>query len=208
MSTQEPSPLTVQQQAGHRPGARREAELVAKFSGVSALTGNAATKKAVMATLRATTQPDLIYFATHAIASETRSLDEGFLVLASEGSPEEARLTAREIQSLSLRADLAVLSACQTGLGGRHAAGVVGVGRAFHLAGVPHVLTSLWSIADESTASLMGEFTMQLRHGVVHRFFPSDALRHAMLEVRRRNPDPSHWASFVHFGVPNVFHRR
>jgi CHAT domain-containing protein len=105
--------------------------------------------------------------------------------------------TAREVQSSRLKAQLVVLSACQTGLGKIHDAGVIGLSRAFQIAGVPRVVMSLWSVNDKATAALMKAFVKYLRANM-----PSEALRLAMLEVRRERPQLSQWASFVLFGTP------
>jgi CHAT domain-containing protein len=96
-----------------------------------------------------------------------------------------------------LRASLAVLSACQTGLGAAHEGGVIGLSRAFQVAGVPSVVMSLWSVDDAATAFLMGHFTREL--GAVP---PDLALHRAMKKTRERFPQPDQWGAFVHFGWP------
>jgi CHAT domain-containing protein len=73
-------------------------------------------------------------------------------------------LTAVEVASLDLdRVQLAVLSACETGLGDSHEAeGVLGLQRAFQVAGARSVVASLWSVADEPTRVLMERFYANL----------------------------------------------
>jgi CHAT domain-containing protein len=110
---------------------------------------------------------------------------------------EQGWWTAREIQSTRLRAEIAVLSACQTGLGRAHDAGIIGLSRAFQIAGVPLVVMSLWSVDDQATSQLMQAFVKHLETQ-----FPSEALRQAMLEVKQDYSEPSKWASFVIFGTP------
>jgi hypothetical protein len=175
------------------PGAEEEAAAVAKLIRGRSLTGRRAAKRTV--TARAA-DADFLYFATHGVASNADPLTGGFLFLSARNLV-RGFWTAREVQQSRLKAQLAVLSACQTGLGRVHDAGVIGLSRAFQIAGVPRVVMSLWSVNDRATALLMKAFVKYLRSHV-----PAEALRLAMLEVRREQPKLSHWASFVLFGTP------
>src|SRR5205085_3616571 len=81
---------------------------------------------------------------------------------------------------------LCVLSACETGLGELTAGeGVVGLQRAFHVAGCPNVIGSLWKVDDAATAALMAQFYHELR---VNKQSPLEALRQAQLTIYR-HPD-------------------
>jgi CHAT domain-containing protein len=176
-------------------GAEEEARAVADVFASTALVGEHATLEAVMARMH---EADLLYFATHGVATVSDPMGGSFLLLTSaDGSV--ARWTAAEVMNTRPRlgARLAVLSACQTGLGRALAGGVIGLSRAFQLAGVPRVVMSLWRVDDEATRDLMTTFVKRLDEAV-----PAEALRRAMLEVRGRRPDPVHWASFVVFGTP------
>lgn len=173
--------------------AEREARFVGQMFQTPPLLGRDATRETVLA--RAS-RADFLYFATHGAADAAQPLEGGFLVFSGPQGA-ESLWTAREIQRTRLHARLAVLSACQTGLGKTHDAGIIGLARAFQLAGVPRVVMSLWSVYDDATSELMQAFARHLR---AHA--PAEALRQAMLEVRRRRPDPVEWASFVIFGTP------
>lgn len=92
----------------------------------------------------------------------------------------------------------AELSACKSGLGQAHDGGVIGLARAFQVAGAAQVAISLWSVDDQATEALMGVFVEGLTAG---RLAPAEALRAAMLARRKVQPMPFHWASFTLFGV-------
>ena len=125
-------------------------------------------------------------------------LEIAILVLLVPSDTDDGFFTSREIQHTKSRAQLAVLSACQTGLGQVHRGGVIGLGRAFQKAGVPRVVMSLWSIHDSATKTLMESFVLNLRA----KMTPATALRKAMLKARKLYPDPRDWGAFVLLGTP------
>jgi CHAT domain-containing protein len=104
-----------------------------------------------------------------------------------EAPPDRGILTAEAIAGLSLdNLDLAVLSACETGLGEvAGGEGVFGLQRAFHVAGCKNVVASLWQVDDEATAALMGLFYHHLWR---EKLPPLEALRQAQLTLYR-HPD-------------------
>jgi CHAT domain-containing protein len=178
------------------PGAQSEAEEVAKRLGVKdVLIGERATKQALIAKVE---DADFLYLATHGIASSENPLTESFLMLVAEKT-DAGRWTAKEIQDAMLSARLVVLSACSTGLGRHHAAGTIGLARAFQKSGVPRVVMSLWDVEDIPTSELMLLFAENLKTQI-----PAEALRQAMLKYREQHPkaNPSSWAAFTLFGTP------
>src|SRR5262249_62237826 len=79
--------------------------------------------------------------------------------------------------------ELAVLSACDTGLGDvAGGEGTFGLQRAFHYAGTRDVVASLWKVPDQSTAALMAVFYRNLW---TQNLSPMESLRHAQLEIYR-----------------------
>lgn len=165
------------------------------------LTGKRATKNMIMKNI---CDRDLLYFATYGVSDDNNPLEESFLVLADDDSL-GSFLTAKEVQDIRfqcpLKADLVLLSACQTSLGTSHKGGVIGMSRAFQIAGANHVVMSLWSINDESTAILMGFFFEYLKKG--NYYMPHEALRSAILKFKYEVRDnPNIWASFSIFGIP------
>jgi CHAT domain-containing protein len=81
---------------------------------------------------------------------------------------------------------LVTLSACETGLGELTGGeGVQGLQRAFHLAGCPNVVASLWKVSDKATAALMAKFYHEMWK---NNKPPIEALREAQLFIYY-NPD-------------------
>jgi CHAT domain-containing protein len=85
-------------------------------------------------------------------------------VLLAKEDKEDGRLEVREIFGMELKANLVVLSGCDTGLGKLSTGDeLVGLTRAFIYAGTPSVVASLWSVDDSSTAHLMASFYRNLK---------------------------------------------
>jgi CHAT domain-containing protein len=108
--------------------------------------------------------------------------------------PDRGIVTAEGVLGLNLEGmDLAVLSACETGLGEvAGGEGVLGLVRAFHVAGSRNVVASLWRVEDASTAALMGRFYHQLW---AQKQPPLEALRQAQLAVYRHPGRIKEWAA-------------
>jgi tetratricopeptide (TPR) repeat protein len=167
--------------------AEREASMVAQRFGTKPLSRKEATPKAVQAQMPG---KRILHFATHAVFDEAEADSYyGALLLAG------GRLTAAEVRKMSLSADMVVLSACETGQGRIAAEGLLGLSRAFMLAGVPSVIASLWKVPDRPTETLMTHFYDHLNKGKAR------ALRQAMLKtIADGFRDPREWAGFVLIG--------
>lgn len=115
---------------------------------------------------------------------------------------EDGVVTGLDVTGLDLAGTaLVVLSACETGLGVAEAGeGVLGLRRAFLLAGAGTVVVSLWKVADEGTTCLMEDFYRRLLVGEPR----SAALRNAKVDLRARGfQNPVYWAAFVCVGDPS-----
>ena len=105
-------------------------------------------------------------------------------------------LTAEEVSSLDLRqTELAVLSACETGLGAVTEEGVFGLQRGFKLAGVKSLLMSLWKVDDKVTSKLMKLFYENISKGQNK----AQALHDAQNRLRGDplTSQPYFWAGFI-----------
>jgi CHAT domain-containing protein len=170
------------------PGSQQEAQAIAKLLKTQALIGPQATKKTVLAQIR---QASLLHFATHGLLDENQGMASAIALVA--GTDDDGLLTAGELSDIPLTANLAVLSACETGRGTITGDGVLGLSRSLMLAGVPNVVVSLWAVPDQATASLMTEYYRQMPQQPTQ----AQALRQAMLTTLKQYPDPHDWAGFV-----------
>jgi CHAT domain-containing protein len=108
----------------------------------------------------------------------------GLALAGANDSKADGILTGLGIVDLPLeKLHLCMLSACETGLGElTEGEGVVGLQRAFHVAGCPNVIGSLWKVNDAGTAALMTQLYHELR---ANKRTPLEALREAQLTIYR-----------------------
>jgi CHAT domain-containing protein len=106
-------------------------------------------------------------------------------------------LTAYELMTLPLdNTDIAIMSACETGLGDVKAGeGVYGLQRAAQLAGVKNLIMSLWTVSDAATQKLMTLFYQNYTGNN-----KSEAFNKAMLQLKAEYKEPYFWGAFVLIG--------
>jgi CHAT domain-containing protein/Flp pilus assembly protein TadD len=166
-------------------------------------------KQGVVAVLEAAATPErarqlaqnarVVHFACHARADNVDPLGSG-LLLAPAGSDEGLLTAADVVSKWRLRADVVMLSACETAVGQvRRYEGMYGLARAFLFAGSRSVGASLWRVDDVSTARLMGVFYRGYASGVPK----AEALRRAQVALLRSkdDSDPYYWSCFVLMGA-------
>jgi len=182
------------------PGTRNEARLIAQLAGpgrsFQALDFDASRATALSAKLY---DYRIVHFATHGILNSRHPELSGLLLSMVDraGKPTDGFLQTHDIYDMKLRADLVVLSACETALGTEIAGeGLVGLTRGFMYAGAPRVVASLWRVPDGATSELMRRFYQNmLSNGLP----AAAALRRAEISLRRepRWSSPYYWAAFT-----------
>lgn len=184
---------------------RREVDAIgttlreASVSDVATLTGSIATRDAFLSL--SDSRVALLHIATHGAykadrhTSDAESMTKSLLAFAGANKGTAGLVTAADIAAMNLRhCDLAVLSACETGLGKLGDDGVFGLQRGFKNAGVHTLLMSLKEVYDDSTAELMIAFYRHLMAGTPKR----EALIRAQQELRAKGyDDPKYWATFI-----------
>jgi CHAT domain-containing protein/Tfp pilus assembly protein PilF len=147
----------------------------------------------------------ILHFATHGILNNTAPM-YSHLVLAEGKTNEDGLLEAWELMQLDLRADLAVLSACETARGRFGAGeGMIGLTWALFVAGVPTTVVSLWQVESASTRELMVSFHEGLKARSLRGMAgasKAEALRQAEVKLLKsaQTSHPFYWAGFVLVG--------
>ncbi len=108
-------------------------------------------------------------------------------------------ITAAELATYDIGAELVVLSACETALGKDVAGeGLFGLPYALTVAGARSTLLTLWPVADASTAAFMQRFYAKLARGTAPPRALAETKREFLRDPKRRAP--FHWAPFVLYG--------
>jgi CHAT domain-containing protein len=161
--------------------------------------------------LREAVRGRVLHVATHAfLLSQSCGdgnplLHSGLVFAGANNRREDSLLTAQQIASLELSGvDWAVLSACNTGTGELHdGEGVLGLQRAFRVAGAHSVIMTLWPVDDSMSRRYMHELYTQ-RFGL--KATTADAVWNAsrkLLADQRaagQSTHPWYWAGFVGSG--------
>ena len=189
------------------PATKPEVEAI----GTTTLLGAKASEAGLRESIKAQRRWKAVHFACHGLIDVERPMLSS-LALSRTGD-DDGFLTALEVLRMEIPADLAVLSACETGTGRVvKGEGIVGLTRAFMFAGAPRVICSLWKVDDDATQALMVRF--------YELWNPKDgkkglgaaaALKKAQAFVRDHKDKggkqvwkhPYYWAAWVLWGLPD-----
>jgi len=149
-----------------------------------------------------TKEANLLHLSMHAFYDE-KNPDHSGLVFSnykprSFVSSNDGFLPIGDLYNMHLGAELAIISACETGYGYlERGEGVASIGRAFKYAGCPTVTMSLWYANDRATSQIMTDFTSHLDEGMTK----DEALRLAKLNYLNKadanTAHPYYWSAFV-----------
>jgi CHAT domain-containing protein len=184
------------------PGAEREVKSVAAiFSGSTVLLGADASEDRLQQ-LNASgelARHRYVLISAHGLLS-AENPERSAIVLRQPGSERnDGYVTASEWAGYTLRADLVVLSACETGLGRQVAGeGTMGLPYALFVAGSRNTLLSIWKVPDASGAEFMIRFFRRVHAGMSQSLALATTKREFLHDPRYR--DPVHWAGFVLYG--------
>ncbi len=178
--------------------AREAAQILAEFppAQVDQLVGLNATRERLLSL--DWSKYRFIHIATHGIV-DAQVPQLSALILGSydaSGNVVDGAVRVADLSLQTLKADVAVFSACDTALGKEvPSEGLVGIGSTVLARGARAVVASLWPVSDEIGARLMTEFYRHVLHDAMS---PPAALGAAMRSVvsRDASADPALWAAF------------
>lgn len=109
----------------------------------------------------------ILHFSTHGQADSWDGRQSFLALSAGEGSaPADRHLYAGDLYGLSLRADLVVLSACETAVGEfQPGEGIISLARGFAYAGSGSILTALWPVQEYAIGDILRRFYTNLKKG-------------------------------------------
>ncbi|MEL6720057.1 MAG: CHAT domain-containing protein, partial [Bacteroidota bacterium] len=152
----------------------------------------------------------ILHLSTHGKANDQVG-DASFLAFTEipDSTDANERLFVRELYNLDLKAELVVLSACETGIGElQQGEGIVSLARGFAYAGVKSLITTLWSVDDEQTQNIITKFYKNIKK----RQSKDLALRQAKLDYIQESPNikahPFYWAAYTPIGDMNPIRTR
>lgn len=149
-----------------------------------------------------------LHLAMHAIIDDESPMNSRLAFTFNSNNYSDNMLYTYEIPNIRLNAELVVLSACNTGIGKlRKGEGLMSLTRSFAFAGVPSIVTTLWSVNDKSSAGLMKNFYKHLSSGEEKDI----ALQEAKLEYLENtdimHAHPYYWAGYILIGDNVPIHK-
>lgn len=188
------------------PGVTTEAFAIKKAVG-NVFTVKSLVKPSVESVSGEMGQSDIVHFACHGSSDPADPSNSHLLLYRETGSGAGVgKLTLQQISDSQSagKAMIAYLSACSTAevKAGSFADEALHIVSAFQVVGFGHVIGSLWSVDDATSAEVAKLFYESLRggNGLITNRAVANALRGAVMSIRGDLP-PLVWASYVHFGA-------
>jgi len=180
------------------PGAQIEVNNLRKIFRSKVYDGEAATESKFK---KNAGRYSILHLAMHTIINNNNPLYSKLVFFHNSDSTEDGMLNTSELFGMQLNADLAVLSACNTGTGKlEQGEGIMSLSRGFFYAGVPSIIMTSWAVEDQSGSELMSAFYKYLAEGKPK----NEALRLAKIEYLENTDQlkahPHFWAAYMNIG--------
>lgn len=187
------------------PGIEKEMQGIKRTLSGKTITGTTATENKFKDEAG---QYTILHLAMHTLINNAQPMLSKLVFYQGNDSIEDGMLNTYELFSMDLNAQLAVLSACNTGTGKLvKGEGIMNLARGFIFAGVPSIVMTMWSVEDQSSADIVMRFYEYLEEGMTK----DEALRQSKLDLLAKGDPlrshPFYWAAYVNIGdySPMVF---
>ena len=149
----------------------------------------------------------ILHFAMHTILDDENPLASRLIFANDDDSLQDGFLNTYEIYNLDLTADLAILSACNTGSGNISSGeGIMSMARGFIYAGVPSIIMTLWAVDDYSSTYIVKKFYDGLKEDKDKNVALHDAKIDFLDNSNQLNSHPYFWAAYVQIGDTSSIH--
>ena len=177
------------------PGTDREIKfLQSKIEGDYYL-GNEGTKSVFLETAK---DYDILHLAIHGRADSIGKYESKLIFNGKDNV-----LKTSDLYLAGLQARLAILSACESGVGELNKGeGAFSIARGFALVGVPSIVMSLWSVNDKVTSELMVNTHKLLNEKVPINMAIAQTKRDYLKKSDNYTAHPYYWAAFISLGSP------
>lgn len=180
------------------PNTKKEVEKIKTYLEGTFRTGTKATERNFK---QEAGEYAILHLAMHGLLNEYTPILSSLVFTEDGDSLEDNFLQAWEIYKLKLKADLVVLSACETGYGRfEQGEGILSIARSFLYAGVPSLVVSLWSVNDASTAIIMQNFYNNLAQGKDKVTALQQAKLSYLETAKGIASHPAFWSPFIQIG--------
>ncbi|MEM9075573.1 MAG: CHAT domain-containing tetratricopeptide repeat protein [Bacteroidota bacterium] len=189
---------TLRNEGQDLPGTRKEIRQIAKIMDGQYFYGSNATE---LNFKRNAPGYSILHLALHGKVDDNNPENSKLFFTDVHTETEDNKLYVHELFAMNIPAEMAVLSACETGKGIVHTGeGIMSLGNAFQYAGTKSLLLSAWEVSDKVAPELMGMFYSNLEKGMTK----SKALQQAKLAYLESSDgmrsNPFYWGSFYMIG--------
>lgn len=141
-------------------------------------------------------QYDVLHLALHGEADSTDRYQSSIIFNGDNGV-----LKTSDLYVADLNARLAILSACESGVGlVNRGEGTFSIARGFALVGVPSIVMTLWKVNDKTSSRLMTSLHQELQAGLPVSEALTNSKRNFLIESEQFTGHPYYWSAFISLG--------
>jgi CHAT domain-containing protein len=151
---------------------------------------------------------DLLHLSVHGQVDVNKDYSSALFFYADSSSKEDGKLYWYELSGMHLKARLAVISSCESGIGKTYRGeGMLSMASAFAFAGCDNIVMGMWKVDDRVSAILMDKFYENIMEGVILNEALAGSKRKYLSEADEFSAHPRLWASLVAYGDQKIIYK-